>query len=208
MLVTFRAAVAVHGIPAATLTDNGMVFSTRLAGGSGGRNALESELRRLHVQQKNSRPNHPRTCGKVERFQQTLKKWLRGQPGSPATIAELQNLLEVFPDAYNTRRPHRSLPRHATPAAIYQALPEALPADSRDSDTHDRVRHDRIDDSGVVTLRHAGRLHHIGIGRTHARTHVILLVRDLDIRVINAVTGETSPSTRPSTTSPKQPRKP
>jgi hypothetical protein len=64
------------------------------------------------------------------------------------------------------------------------------PAASRDPDTHCRVRHDRIDDSGVVTLRHAGRLHHIGLGRTHARTHVIVLVQDLDIRVVNAATGE------------------
>lgn len=46
---TFRAAVHAHGVPASTLTDNGMVFTTRLADGKGGRNALESELRRLHV---------------------------------------------------------------------------------------------------------------------------------------------------------------
>ena len=52
------------------------------------------------------------------------------------------------------------------------------------------MRRDRVDATGVVTLRHAGRLHHIGIGRTHARTHVLLLVQDLDIRVVNAATGE------------------
>jgi transposase InsO family protein len=62
-----------HETPAAALTDNGMVFTTRLAGGRGGRNALEHELRRLDIEQKNSRPNHPTTCGKVERFQQTMK---------------------------------------------------------------------------------------------------------------------------------------
>ncbi|MGI8697846.1 MAG: integrase core domain-containing protein [Mycobacteriales bacterium] len=190
VLATFRAAVTSHGIPASTLTDNGMVFTTRLAGGRGGRNALEAELCRLHVIQKNSRPNHPGTCGKVERFQQTMKKWLRAQPAQPTTISALQALLEAFTAEYNTRRPHRSLPRRATPATIYAALPKALPATSRDADTHDRVRHDRIDDSGVVTLRHNGRLHHLGVGRTHARTHVILLVHDLDIRVVNAVTGE------------------
>ena len=44
--------------------------------------------------------------------------------------------------------------------------------------------------SGVLTVRHAGKLHHIGIGRTHARTHVIALIADLDIRVVNAITGE------------------
>jgi transposase InsO family protein len=190
VLATFRTTIARHGIPASTLTDNGMVFTTRLAGGKGGRNSLENELRRLHVQQKNSRPNHPTTCGKVERFQQTMKKWLRAQPNQPATINQLQALIDVFVDIYNLQRPHRSLPHQATPAAIYLALPKALPANSRDADTHVRIRHDRIDDSGVLTVRHAGKLHHIGIGRTHARTHVIALIADLDIRVINAITGE------------------
>jgi transposase len=65
VLATFRAAAAQHGLPASTLTDNGMVFTTRLAGGRGGRNAFEAELRRLSITQKNSRPNHPTTCGKV-----------------------------------------------------------------------------------------------------------------------------------------------
>jgi transposase InsO family protein len=190
VLTAFRAAVALLGIPASTLTDNGMVFTTRFAGGRGGRSALEHELRRLHITQKNSRPNHPTTCGKVERFQQTLKKWLRAQPVQPATLTELQALLDTFVTEYNHRRPHRSLPHRATPAARYEQLPKALPAASRDPDSHCRVRHDRIDDSGVVTLRHAGQLHHIGIGRTHARTHVIVLVQDLDIRIVNAVTGE------------------
>jgi transposase InsO family protein len=187
---TFRAAVAEHGIPASTLTDNGMVFTTRFAGGRGGRTSFEHELRRLHITQKNSRPSHPTTCGKVERFQQTMKKRLRAQQPQPATIAELQQQIDTFIAHYNHQRPHRSLPHQATPAARYTALPKALPANSRDPDTHTRVRHDRIDDSGVVTLRHAGRLHHIGIGRTHARTHVILLVEDLNIRIVNATTGE------------------
>ena len=39
-------------------------------------------------------------------------------------------------------------------------------------------------------MRHGGKLYHIGIGRTHARTCVLLLVQDLHIRVINAATGE------------------
>ncbi|MEV4455792.1 IS481 family transposase [Microbispora sp. NPDC049633] len=103
----FRHGVAAHGVPASTLTDNGMVFTTRLAGG---RNASKSGLRRLHVIQKNSTPNHPTTCGKVERFQQTMKRWLRAQPDQPATIGDLQTLLDCFVDAYNHHRPHRSLP--------------------------------------------------------------------------------------------------
>jgi transposase InsO family protein len=186
----FLAAVARFGTPASTLTDNGMVFTTRFAGGRGGRNALEAELRGHNVEQKNSRPNKPTTCGKVERFQQTLKKWLAAQPHQPSTIAQLQALLDAFTDEYNHRRPHRSLPGRATPAVAYQARPKAAPAGSRDRDTHQRVRHDRIDADGKVTLRVNGRLHHIGIGRTHARTPVLLLVHDLHVRVVNAATGE------------------
>jgi hypothetical protein len=91
---------------------------------------------------------------------------------------------------YNHRRPHRSLPHRATPATVCHALPKARPTSSRDADTHDRVRHDRIDGSGCITLRLAGRLHHVGVGRTHARTHVVLLVQDLHVRVVNAATGE------------------
>ncbi len=186
---SFREAVKTHGIPASTLTDNGMVFTTRLASRPG-QNALEHELRRLHVIQKNGQPNHPQTQGKVERFQQTMKKWLRAQPVQPTTIEELQILLDVFVDEYNHRRPHRSLPHRATPRSLFTTMPKALPGNSRDVDTHARVRHDRIDKTGAVTLRVNGRLHHIGIGRTHARTHVILLIHDLDVRIVNAITGE------------------
>jgi transposase InsO family protein len=190
VLASFRETAAQHGTPASTLTDNGMVYTTRFSGGKGGRNAFEAELRRLGVVQKNSRPNHPTTCGKVERFQQTLKKWLTAQLVQPATIDQLQALLDAFVAAYNHHRPHRSLPHRATPATIYAARPKATPMAGRDDDTHDRIRRDRVDATGVVTLRHAGRLHHIGIGRTHARTHVLLLVQDLHIRVVDAATGE------------------
>ena len=189
VLTEFRTAVATHGIPASTLTDNGMVFTTRLSGGKGGRNQLETELRRLGADQKNGRPWHPQTQGKVERFQQTMKKWLRAQPTQPATIAELQVLLDTFADQYNHRRPHRSLPHRATPATIYHSRPKATPGDRTD-DTHERIRRDRVDKTGKITLRHGGTLYHIGIGRTHARTRVIVLVQDLDIRIIDATTGE------------------
>jgi hypothetical protein len=189
VLAEFRAAVAAYGPPASTLTDNGMVFTTRLSGGKGGRNALENELRLLGIRQKNGKPNHPQTQGKAGRFQQTLKKWLRAQPAQPATIAQLQQLLDAFADEYNQRRPHKSLARRATPATAYQARPKATPGD-RAGDTHDRVRTNRVHAAGTVTLRTGGRLHHIGVGRTHAGTSVLLIIQDLNIRIINAATGE------------------
>ena len=194
VLATFRQAADLHGHPASTLTDNGMVYTTRLSGGSlrgtRGRNGLETDLYRHGIVQKNSRPNHPTTCGKVERFQQTLKKWLRAQPQQPAGIAELQTLLDLFREEYNHRRPHRSLERRATPAAAYAARPKARPDSASTTQTHDRIRKDKINKAGSVTLRVAGRLRHIGVGRTHAGTYVYMLVQDLDVRVVDAATGE------------------
>jgi Integrase core domain len=166
-----------------------MVFTTRLSGGNGGRNGFEHELRHRGITQKNGKPNHPQTQGKAERFQQTLKNWLAAQSPQPATLTQLQALLNAFTSYYNTQRPHRSLPHRCTPATAYTTRPKAAPG-NRTADTHNRVRTDRLDANGCVTLRHGGKLYHIGIGRTHARTHVLLLVQDLHIRVINAATGE------------------
>lgn len=163
-----------------------MVFTTRLSGGKGGRNGFEAELVRLGVQQKNSRPNHPTTCGRVERFHQTLKRWLT-QANQPATIAELQSRLDAFAEHYNHERPHRSLPQRCTPADAYQRRPKAS-AGQRD-DVHHRVRHDVIDKSGRITPRD-GRMHHIGLGTSHRDTRVLVLLHDLDTRVVHATTGE------------------
>ncbi len=49
---------------------------------------------------------------------------------------------------------------------------------------HFRVRKDRVDRVGRVTLRYNSHLHHIGLGRRHAGTRVLLLVADLDVRIL------------------------
>ncbi len=49
-----------------------------------------------------------------------------------------------------------------------------------------RVRRDRIDAAGGVTLRHDSRLHHIKVGRCHAGTRVLMLVAGLDIRIVDS----------------------
>ena len=103
-----------------------MVFTTRFAGGRGGRNGFETELARLHITQKNSRPNHPTTCGKVERFHQTLKQWLRARPAAN-TINELQALLDTFVERYNHHRPHRSLPHRPPPPSSTTPDPKPPP---------------------------------------------------------------------------------
>lgn len=185
VLHTFQNAFLRWGIPASVLTDNGAVFTGLPR--RGGRVALEVELGRLGVRCDHSRAHHPQTCGKVERFQQTEKKWLAAQPPAK-TIAGLNRQLSRFRRYYNEIRPHRAIGRK-TPWDAYTARPKAT-ATGPYIDPHWRVRHDRIDQAGTVTLRHDSRLHHIGLGRRLAGTRVTLLVDDLHIRVIDRHTGE------------------
>ncbi|WP_157962592.1 integrase core domain-containing protein, partial [Homoserinimonas sp. OAct 916] len=153
VLATFRSNTACYGPPASTLTDNGLVFTARFRKG---RNAFETELRTLNIEQKNGRPNHPQTQGKVERFQQTMKRALTHNP-TPTTLTELQQQLEQFRVYYNTQRPHRSL-HGSTPSAAYASRPKATPRGSSAGE-HNRIRHDSVDNNGKLTLRHNGKLH-------------------------------------------------
>jgi len=181
----FRMAIALHGAPASLLCDNGAVFT---ATPRGGKVLLQVELERLGIAAKNSRPYHPQTCGKVERLHQTLKRYLSRQ--APAqTLAGLQEQLDGFAGYYNATRPHRALSGR-TPMQAYGARVKARPPGTPSADAHFRVRQDKVDASGTVTLRHDSRLHHIGIGRAHRGRAVKLLVADRDIRVFAADTGE------------------
>ena len=185
VLHAFQDAFLRWGIPASVLTDNGAVFTGLPR--RGGRVALEIELGRLGIRFDHSRANHPQTQGKVERFQQTEKKWLAAQPPAK-TIAGLHRQLSRFRRYYNEVRPHRAIARK-TPWEAYTARPKAT-ATGPYLDPHCRVRHDRVDKAGTVTLRYNSHLHHIGVGRLLAGTRITLLIDDLHIRVINRDTGD------------------
>jgi transposase InsO family protein len=175
----FHSAAQLHGLPASLLSDNGAVFN---ATPRKGKVLLQIELERLGIASKNSRPYHPQTCGKVERLHQTLKRYLAKQ--TPAkTITELQHQLDTFRHYYNDIRPHRALAGR-TPLQAYSARVKAKPASGPRPATHFRVRHDKVDGGGTVTLRHMSKLHHIGLGRAHKGLHVKLLIADQNIRVI------------------------
>ena len=174
----FHSASNSFGLPASLLSDNGAVFTGR---SRRGKVLLELELERLGIVFKHSTPYHPQTCGKVERFHQTLKRFLRKQPPAQS-IAELQPQLDSFRDYYNTRRPHRALDRQ-TPLAVFNARIKARPTGQPAPLDH-RVRRDKIDSFGKVTLRYLGRLRHIPVGAVHKNRKVRLLVAGPDVRII------------------------
>jgi transposase InsO family protein len=181
VVASFHGAFAAHGFPASVLTDNAAVFSGASRGG--GRVALEVELDALGIASKHSSPYHPQTCGKVERFHQTQKRWLAKQPRAN-DVVELQAQLDRFRGYYNAERPHRAL-RRRTPLEAFEARPKAGPArPGFVVPVHYRVRKDRVDGTGKITLRYKSRLLHIGLGRRHARRRVLVLVADLHVRVL------------------------
>jgi transposase InsO family protein len=181
---TFGAAGEAHGWPAATLTDNGAVYTSRF---TGGRNGFEYLLAYLGIRQKNGAPGHPQTQGKIERFQQTLKRWLGQQPAA-RTIAELQRQLDAFRLAYDEQRPHRATGR-VTPGEAYRAAPKAHPP-GRGAPGYFRLRYDIADKKGAITLRRAGRLHHLNTGAAHARRRVLAIVDEHEVTVVALDTGE------------------
>lgn len=187
---TFTHTMDVYGPPASTLTDNGMVYTTRFSRGHDGTrgqpNAFEQLLSDLAIKQKNGGANKPTTQGKIERYHQTLERWLAAD-GLVDTIDELNEQLVRFTHVYNTQRPHRAIGRR-TPETAYQATAKAQPLLEVGEQIW-RIRYDRIDAYGKISLRFAGKLRHLGIGRAYARQRVILLVHDRDTMVIERGTG-------------------
>jgi transposase InsO family protein len=114
------------GLPAALLTDNGCVYTTWHRGGP---NVMQTELLALGIDFRHSRPYHPQTCGKVERFHQTMKAFLAKQ-SKAASIAELQTQVDRFGVYYNEVRPHRARGR-VTPLVAFGARDRARPSGRR-----------------------------------------------------------------------------
>ena len=102
-----------------------------------------------------------------------------------SSITELQAQVDRFVDYYNEVRPHRACGRR-TPLEAFEARDRARPNGARvDIGANVRVRRDRIDKGGKVTLRHAGKLRHIGMGHAHKGKRVLLLVHGLDVRIVS-----------------------
>lgn len=185
VVTVFLGLIEEYGPPASTLTDNGSVYTSRF---TGGRNAFEYVLPLLGVQQKNGSPGHPQTQGKTERFHQTLQRWLRARPQAQ-TAAELQRQLDEFQAHYNERRPHRALQR-VTPGHAYRATPKTAPASNGHAPGHYRLRYDRLDSKGKMTIRRAGRMHHLHAGVEHARKRVLAFADNHQVTVVELTTGE------------------
>ena len=113
---------------------------------------------------------------------------VRSFQASASIIAQLQEQLDLFKAIYNHQRPHKALGLN-TPAFAYNATVKAVPP-STTLAGHYRVRFDRVDAFGKTSLRRAGKMHHLGVGRGHAGKAVTVLVDEIEVMVIDQGSGE------------------
>ena len=135
------------------------------------------------VRLRHSTPYHPQTCGKVERFHQTLKRYLARQD-PPTSKKALQAQLDVFVAYYNETRPHRGIGRR-TPLEAFRARVRSAPKGPRIDTAGWRVRHDKVSSAGNVTLRYKARLHHIGVGHAFDGWRVVMLVAGREVQILD-----------------------
>lgn len=184
-VAAFTAAATRWGLPARVLTDNGSCF-----GGVDKRGTFPQVLGELGVGLIHSSIRHPQTCGKIERFHQTLKQHLAALPRA-ASVAELQQQIDAFVDYYNHRRRHSALSR-ATPAQAHAARSPALPGPPYHPHTgRVTVRTLTADTRGA--LRYERTTVNLGPDHTGHRYTLInygtrLLILDTDNRPVRALT--------------------
>lgn len=195
------------GFPTSVLSDNAIYFSGKRHGWEA---PFETALRLLKIKTITSTPYHPTTCGKVERFHQTQKKWLAAH--DPAhNLVELQTLLDRFVDYYNYQRPHRAHPSR-TPAETHSTHTKTGPGTLPINEPV-LVRHLSVNQDGIINTTPW----RIGVGATWAGHQIILFVQGNNAAVfsqdqlLRALTIDPTRSYQPTGNprgGPKQPRQP
>jgi transposase InsO family protein len=194
---TLVTAAQTLGLPARFQSDNAKSF----------RDVLGDAMAALGVAAAHSRPYHPQTNGKVERFHQTLKRWLARQPPAE-TIAELQHHCDLFRLVYNHHRPHRSLDRHH-PADVWTRAPKDGPAD-RALATPTRIHHATVTGSRL----HIPGPYRISVGAAHDGQTAFAVTTGtnchvfIDGRLIRALTLNPNQRNQPLHDRPGRPRLP
>jgi transposase InsO family protein len=185
VLAVLSVAAAFLGWPARFWSDNAKAF----------RNVLAAALGQLGVVASHTRPYHPESNGKVERFHQTLKKWLAKQPAA-TTVEELQAQLDTFRTIYNTQRPHRALERRC-PATVWEHAPKTGPA-ARPLGTPTTVHHTLVSNGRCYAGQFA-----VTIGATHNDQRALAVITGtachvfIDGRLIRQLTIDPTKRTQP-----------
>jgi hypothetical protein len=104
-----------------------------------------------------------------------MKKYLAAQDRAADQEATAVGQLNRFVRYYNAERPHRGIGQPHPSSRPWSAREKAVPIGPKIDASGYRIRHDKVDRSGSVTLRYRGKLHHIGVGCPYEGWRVIML---------------------------------
>jgi len=120
VMEVLRAGIASHGRPEEILTDNGSQYVTWR-----GKSAFTRELEKHGIKQIVSRPRHPQTLGKIERFWGTL--WRECVETTVfVDLGDARTRIGHFIDHYNFQRPHQGLDGLVPADRFFRAAPEVI----------------------------------------------------------------------------------
>lgn len=135
-----------YGLPYCMLMDNGAPWGSA---GAGTLTAFEVWLMELGIRVIHSRPRHPQTNGKDERFHRTMKaELLQGTVFN--NLSDSQRKIDSFRDCYNHVRPHEALGLDV-PASRYKASPRSYPEKVPEWDYAPDVAVRRVDSSSRIS---------------------------------------------------------
>lgn len=159
-------AASILGWPTRIQSDNATAF----------RHVLADALAPLGIKAVHSRPHHPQTNGKIERFHQTLKRRLAALPAA-TTLTELQTQLDDFHLHYNHQRPHRGIDRQL-PADRWTNAPKTGPAD-KPITTAPTIYRATVSNYRIPIGRH----HVVTVGAGHEGQTATAIVTGLDCHI-------------------------
>jgi transposase InsO family protein len=114
--------IAEYGAPREVLTDQGRQYVSWR-----GHTDFEQELRRQGIRHIKSRPHHPQTLGKIERFWKTLWEEFLSRTVF-ADFEDCQRRIALFVQAYNFRRPHQGIGGAVPADRFFRAAPQVRAA--------------------------------------------------------------------------------
>jgi transposase InsO family protein len=103
VIETFRRAVAEYGVPKEMLTDNGRQYTNWR-----GTTRFEAELKKDRIAHIKSRPHHPMTLGKIERFWKSIFGEFLSRVQFDS-FEQAQQRLALWVKYYNYKRPHQGI---------------------------------------------------------------------------------------------------
>lgn len=122
VLEALERGIAAYGTPQEVLTDQGRQYTAWR-----GETLFEERLRQYGIRHVKSRPQHPETLGKIERFWKTLwEEFLSRTVFSD--FADCQRRLALFVEGYNFQRPHQALSGLVPADRYFRAAPQVRAA--------------------------------------------------------------------------------